>query len=290
MKFMLITNDASFANFAVGCGVERIFVDLEIIGKKERQGNLDTFISSHDMSDVSKIKDAIKGTSAELLVRLNPFYENTKEEVDEAISLGADILMLPMFTEAEQVRRFCCLVNGRVKVMPLVETAKALSCMDEIVKVLGVDEIFIGLNDLSLDLGLRFMFEPLASGLLDRSAAIVNMAGLPFGFGGIARVCEGMLPAENILGEHLRLGSSSVILSRTFNRKEESDSSQEFLNVFKREFRVLKDMLEILKVRNSQEIEQNHSIVVERVEAIKELLNVKKQEMLLASGRIKSKN
>lgn len=39
---------------------------------------------------------------------------------------------------------------------------------------------------------------------------------MPFGFGGIARIGEGDLPSDNILGEHVRLGSSSVILSRTF--------------------------------------------------------------------------
>ena len=37
-----------------------------------------------------------------------------------------------------------------------------------------------------------------------------------FGFGGIARIGEGDLPSDNILGEHVRLGSQSVILSRTF--------------------------------------------------------------------------
>lgn len=39
---------------------------------------------------------------------------------------------------------------------------------------------------------------------------------MPFGFGGIARIGDGLLPAEKILAEHVRLGSSSVILSRTF--------------------------------------------------------------------------
>ena len=39
---------------------------------------------------------------------------------------------------------------------------------------------------------------------------------MPFGFGGIARIGEGDLPSDNILGEHVRLGSQSVILSRTF--------------------------------------------------------------------------
>lgn len=43
-----------------------------------------------------------------------------------------------------------------------------------------------------------------------------NKAEMPFGFGGIARIGEGDLPSDYILGEHVRLGSQSVILSRTF--------------------------------------------------------------------------
>jgi hypothetical protein len=46
----------------------------------------------------------------------------------------------------------------------------------------------------------------------------VQEAGLRFGFGGIARLDEGLLPGRDVLAEHLRLGSRAVILSRTFHR------------------------------------------------------------------------
>ena len=42
---------------------------------------------------------------------------------------------------------------------------------------------------------------------------------MPFGIGGIARVGEGMLPAELLLAEHVRLGSTGAIISRTFHRQ-----------------------------------------------------------------------
>ena len=45
-------------------------------------------------------------------------------------------------------------------------------------------------------MGLKFMFEPLANGLIDEVAHIITSAGLPFGFGGIARVGEGIIPGE----------------------------------------------------------------------------------------------
>ncbi|EDM69043.1 hypothetical protein PE36_06142 [Moritella sp. PE36] len=219
-NLMLITNDIDLAKHAVDAGVSRIFVDLEVNGKFERQGHLDTLISKHSMQDARNIRNVIADN--ELLIRLNPLYDGSALEVEQAISAGADLLMLPMFNSADEVNTFCRLIAGRAKCIPLVETAAAASCLAEVVKVEGVSEIYIGLNDLHLDLKLNFMFEPLANGLLESLITIVKQACLPFGFGGLARIGEGDLPAELILAEHVRLGSSCVILSRAFHRKSES--------------------------------------------------------------------
>ena len=51
----------------------------------------------------------------------------------------------------------------------------------------------------------------------------IKTKGIPFGFGGMAKIGEGMLPAEKILAEHYRLGSSSVILSRTFRNEVDAE-------------------------------------------------------------------
>ena len=98
----------------------------------------------------------------------------------------------------------------------MIETAAAMARIDKILAVPGVHEVFVGLNDLHISMGLTFMFEFLSDGLLEYIAGKCNAAGMPFGFGGIARIGEGDLPSDNILGEHIRLGSTSVILSRTF--------------------------------------------------------------------------
>ena len=66
------------------------------------------------------------------------------------------------------------------------------------------------------------MFEPLALGLVDRVAQAARRQGLAFGFGGIARMNEGHVSGHDVLAEHLRLGSSSVILSRTFHRPDDA--------------------------------------------------------------------
>lgn len=255
MKYMLITNEPSLAEKAEQFGVRRIFVDLEQLGKLERQGHLDTFISSHSMADVARVK--AKLSKAELLVRLNPLNENTKQEIDDALAGGADILMLPMFHSASELRSFSEMVGRRAGVMPLLETYSAVQDIEEIVKIPGVTEIYIGLNDLHLDMKLKFMFEPLANGLIDKLADIIKAAGLPFGFGGIARVGEGIIPGELVLGEHLRLGSSAVILSRTFNRKDETSSKEDVIEALREELEKLQAVKEDLIQRGIDEQQED---------------------------------
>lgn len=219
LKLMYITNRSEIAQIAESAGVDRIFVDMEYIGKDVRQGGMDTVQSHHTVEDVKNISNAIE--KAELLVRINPIHEasdvygSSKEEINHAIENGAQILMLPYFKTVDEVDRFVKLVDGRVKTMPLVETPEAVSCIDEILK-LDIDEIFIGLNDLSLGYGKKFMFELLADGTVEDLCYKFKKRGISYGFGGIAALGNGMLPAEKIITEHYRLGSSCVILSRSF--------------------------------------------------------------------------
>ncbi|OZI68272.1 aldolase/citrate lyase family protein [Bordetella genomosp. 1] len=216
MNYMLITNLPEIARHVVLHGVKRVFVDLEILGKVARQGHLNTVISRHSLDDVQRIRAAIG--QAELLVRINPLNEDTQQEIDDVIARGADIVMLPMFHDAAAVRRVAQLIDGRARLIPLVETVGGARALAEIMATPGVSGVHIGLNDLHLELGCDFMFEPLANGMMDELAAVARSSGLPFGMGGVARVGEGLLPAEVILGEHVRLGSTCAILSRTFHR------------------------------------------------------------------------
>lgn len=114
------------------------------------------------------------------------------------------------------MQRFVRSVNGRARVCLLVETPEAVENLDRILAVGGIDEIHIGLNDLHLGYHMKFMFELLADGTVDRLCDQIRRAGVSYGFGGVARVGTGPLPAECILGEHYRLGSDRVILSRAF--------------------------------------------------------------------------
>lgn len=265
-NLMLITNDVELASYAHKSGVSRIFVDLEVNGKLERQGHLDTLISDHSIQDVNAIKKGVP--DAELLVRLNPFYEGSEEEVESAIAAGADLLMLPMFTSVYEVSEFCRMIGSRVKCIPLVETAAAVDCLSEVVQLEGVSEIYIGLNDLHLDLGLKFMFELLANGMVESMAEIINASGKPFGFGGVARIGEGLLPAEKILSEHVRLGSSCVILSRTFHRRSESVSELKDYMCLEQEVNKILNCRNELSERNEDSVREDSRVVREIINSI----------------------
>jgi len=165
---LYVTNSPELAPYAIASGVDRIFLDLEIFGKRERQGHLDTLISSHLIDDLKALRPVVP--SGRLLVRINPIHDGTEEEIDRVIANGADILMLPMYRDSNEVNRFCQAVAGRAKTCLLLETIGAMETLEASLRVPGVDEVHIGLNDLHLELGSQFMFEPLADGLVDRMA------------------------------------------------------------------------------------------------------------------------
>ncbi len=218
LDLLQFTNDPLLARRCDALEGLRLVVDLERLGKAERQAGRNTFISAHTLEDVGRIKSELR--RARLLVRVNPLHAGTPGEVDDAIAQGADLLMLPMFTDAATLREFARIVDGRRPIVPLVETADALRSANEWIETPGLWEVYVGLNDLHISMGLRFMFEPLAMGCLEDLAAATRARGLRFGFGGIARLDEGLLPGRAVLGEHLRLGSRAVILSRTFHRPD----------------------------------------------------------------------
>lgn len=57
LKLMYITNNPEVAQIAERAGVDRIFVDMEYIGKSERQGGMDTVQSHHTLEDVKKFHE-----------------------------------------------------------------------------------------------------------------------------------------------------------------------------------------------------------------------------------------
>ena len=110
LNLMYITNRPEIAQIAEENGVDWIFVDMEFIGKDNRQGGLDTVQNHHTIDDIRNIRKVI--TKSKLLVRVNPIHEalpdypSSKDEIDAAINAGADIVMLPFYKTVKEVRQF----------------------------------------------------------------------------------------------------------------------------------------------------------------------------------------
>ena len=75
LDLMYITNNIEVALIAEKYGVDYIFIDLEYLGKEERQKNLDTVKSKHSEDDVKFIDQQIK--KSKILVRVNPINEDS---------------------------------------------------------------------------------------------------------------------------------------------------------------------------------------------------------------------
>jgi hypothetical protein len=272
---MYITNDVNTAGIAQANTVDIIIVDLEAIGKDVRQAGRNTVRSNHVISDVNKIKEVL--SVSELLVRINPLHERSKVEIDEVISRGADIIMLPMFREASEVSEFIGLVGGRAKTMLLAETRRAEDNISKIADIRGIDGIHIGLNDLHIEHGMDFIFELLAYGNVERMCRIIAKRKVPYGFGGIAKLDEGLLPARNIISEHYRLGSSRVILSRSFCDALNVSGVDEIQASFSAGMKEIREFERLLPDMPREFFERNKREVSEKTKLIADGINMKKK-------------
>lgn len=223
MEFIIIENDPVKAKCFEAAGIERIMIDLEKIGKAERQAGLNTVISNHTVEDVALLRQSL--SNAKLLVRTNPWHKDLGDQIDAAISNGADMLMLPMFSCCNHVQSFIDCVSGRAKTILLFETPAALVRAEQILKIKGIDEVYLGLNDLSIAMKLDFMFELLAGGIVDYFAMLCKQHNIAFGFGGIASTESGEVSGSLIIKEHARVGSTLAILSRKFKEYVSMDET-----------------------------------------------------------------
>lgn len=269
---MYITNNPQIASIAECCGIDRIFVDMESLGKEERQAGLNTVKSHHTIQDIKTVREVIK--SSELLVRINPIHKkieeycSSEEEIEQSLEAGADILMLPMIKNPKQLEQFVKFVDGRAKTMALFETAENNENIDEFLQVDGIDEVHIGLNDMHLAYRKKFMFELLTDGTVERLCDKFKKKGVPYGFGGIARLGYGMIPAEMVIMEHYRLGSTKAILSRSFCDAAKKTDMEELEKLFRLETNRIRVFEESLINCSLEEFENNRQKIYSLVSEI----------------------
>lgn len=266
LTLMYITNNPEVALIAQKAGVDRVWVDMEYIDKDLRQGGLDTVQSHHTIEDIKTLRPVV--TDAELQVRINHMYEGSEEEINQTIEAGADIIMLPYFKTRKEVEDFIRFVGGRAKTIILVETAEAYEKIDDILEVPGIDEVHIGLNDLHMAYGKKFMFELLIDGTVHALCEKLRKKGIKFGFGGIARIGYGLLPSEYVITEHYALGSQMAILSRSFCDANRVANPAEVEDIFIEGVRRIREKEAEIVNYTEKQFSENHEIVVQKVNYI----------------------
>lgn len=262
---MYATNNLDIALVAQESGVDRIWIDLEIKGKAERQKNMDTLQSHHSVEDIKKIAPRL--TTSKMLVRINPWDNESEKEIENVIAAGADIIMLPMWKTADEVYKFIRAVNKRTRTILLLETREANECLDEVLTIPGIDEIHIGLNDLHLSYGLSFMFEPLVNGMVEKIIDKIRAKGIPYGFGGVSHLGDGLIPAEMLIIEHYRLGSSLSILSRGFC--DQKKDIQDIKKIFTKQMSELRSFEKTVNKLMFEDNRKKLQLIVEQIVQLK---------------------
>lgn len=216
MELSLITGDLEFASAAESVGVDRVMLDLERKSKIARQAGRDLFLSDHRIDLVPRMRSVLR--KAALVVRINSLDHQSREEIDAVVQGGAHLIMLPFFYTASEVRQFVDLVGGRAQTILLIETKSAVDNLREIVRVEGIGEIHVGLNDLTISLGRRVIFDVICDGMMDQIVEIIRAEGIPFGFGGIGRLSRQDLPVnpERVLAVQVGAGATRGWLGRSF--------------------------------------------------------------------------
>lgn len=210
MDLFLFTVDPRFAADCVTAGVAGVIVDWERRGKARRQAGEGTQINGDTPHDLARVRAA---TSGRVLVRVNGEGPWTPGEIDLAVSLGADEVLLPMVRDAGQVDRALAAVRGRCGLGILVETQDAVEQVEQLV-ARPLSRVYLGLNDLRIDRGSDTLFAPLVDGTVDRVRAACDV---PFGVAGLTLPEAGRpVPSRLLAAELTRLDGSFTFLRRSF--------------------------------------------------------------------------
>jgi hypothetical protein len=112
------------------------------------------------------------------------------------------------------------------------------------------------------------MFELLANGTVERICKKIEKAGIPYGFGGIAKIGEGTIPAEKIIIEHYRLGSSMAILSRSFYDCCKHSDVAEAEHIFSTELAKIRDVETKASSFTVEEFENNRKDIIRLIQSV----------------------
>ncbi len=189
-------------------------VDWERWGKRQRQIGADTQVNEDTPAQLAAVRGA---TAGRVLCRVNGWGQWAPAEIELAVSLGADEVLLPMVRRPEEVDAALDVVGGRCGLGILIETTDGVRRAEELLSR-PVSRVYVGMNDLMIDRGRVCLFEALVDGTVDHLSAVAARAGVPFGVAGLT-VPEGgrPIPSRLLAGALADAGASFTFLRRSFH-------------------------------------------------------------------------
>lgn len=210
-ELVLFATDPAMIRRAAGAA--SVIVDLEQGGKHGRQSGWDTEINDLTIADLRRVRGFYGG---KLICRVNAPGEGSRGELEDAISAGADEILIPMVRREEEVDAALEIAGGRCGVGILVETEDAVRRSAALARR-PLSRVYVGLNDLCIDRRSRNIFEAVADGTVERLRRVFS--DFPFGFGGLTLPDRGHpIPCRLLIGEMARLGCDFSFLRRSFHR------------------------------------------------------------------------
>jgi hypothetical protein len=214
-NYISITNNVEHAKVVCESGINQIMIDIETIGKPERQLGKNAVINFHSLSDIFKIKSL--GLPSDIICRVNPFNEESTSEINSAIIYGADHIMIPMIDSLSDFERMLEIISGRCKVIPLIETPHSFLNVHKIIDFVPLEQIHFGLNDLCIGFKQKNIFEILFSKTFHSVINEVKGKVKILGIGGVGSPLFSQLVDPKLVLKYIHLlGGNSVILSRSF--------------------------------------------------------------------------
>ena len=163
--------------------------------------------------------------------RINQSGMHTENEIELALKHGADLILLPMVRQPDEVEYFLSLVSGRAQTGILVETVEACDCAAQLAS-LPLDRVYVGLLDLAISRDSSELFKPLTDGSVEQLRKTFH--NTRFGVGGLTTVDTGKpIPCLELMAHLHRLGCDFTFLRNSFKRDIAGKNIKEELNLIR---------------------------------------------------------
>ena len=213
IELVLFSNDPKMVSKADQAGIDYFIIDIE---KRTTESRSQIAGDSNQSDHIEDIKAIAKVTNNQIWCRINQLGKQSPQEIKSAIEYGAGLILLPMVKTVQEVEDFLALVNNKVKTGILIETTEACEIADKLAK-LPLNNIYVGLLDLSISRNCHDIFAPLIDGTVEKlRKTFINFY---FGVGGLTTIDAGSpLPCLQLMNHLTRLNCDFTFLRNSFKK------------------------------------------------------------------------